>query len=798
MTNKLPPQSRGVSLSFLLSGIDLHCVQIDSEIEALTGYPADDFLSGVTRFDLIFHPDDRDICGQIFSHLPQPAPHTLTWRIIRNDGKVQILTGSYLKHPGTESGETVITLTLQSLLSLHDNIVERTVLKNFVAMLENTDDFIYFKDRNHVFTGASQTLVNITDPTEHWTDLIGKTDYEVFPREFADIYFTLEKKVFSGLLPVAQEIQPTLDVHGNKGWVDNRKYPIKDKNGNIVGLFGIARDITALQQAQDALQQEQTLSKALLDSLPGIFYLYSYPELRLELWNEQLKTMLGYKADEIKGRHVTDWHLPENKEAVLHAIEQVMRDGHSEVEATLVAKDGQLVPFWLTGVKLETQGRQYVLGIGIDITKRRTVETQLQASHDLLAKLSENAPGMIYQFKMSANGNFSIPYASDTIQEYYGVSAAEVRDDAKPLMNNVHLDDYDRVVASILKSARTMQTWHCEYRVNNGQRGMRWLSGTSRPEKLADGSIIWHGFISDITERKQTELRQQLTAKVFTHAHEGITITDAAGTIIDVNDTFTRITGFTREEAMGQNPRILKSGRHTPEFYAAMWQALISKGQWSGEIWNRHKNGEIYAVLLTISAVRDSEGHTQNFVALLTDITQMKAQEDKLIYMAHYDALTGLPNRTLLTDRLQQAMAQSQRRKQSMAVAYLDLDGFKAINDEHGHDVGDEFLVAISQRMKTALREVDTLARLGGDEFVAVLSDLERPQDCKPVLERLLLTASEPIILGGAVMQVSASIGVAIYPQDGETVEQLLRRADQAMYAAKQAGKNRYRLFGED
>lgn len=798
MTNKLPPQSHGVSLSFLFSGIDLRCVQIDSEIEALTGYPADDFLSGATSFDRIFHPDDRDICEQIFSHQPQPEPLTLTWRIIRKDGKGIILSGTHQKRPGTGSGETSITLTLHAPLSQHDNIVKKTALKNFVAMLENTNDYIYFKDRNHVFTGASQTLVNITDPTEHWTDLIGKTDYEVFPREFADIYFTLEKKVFSGSLPVAQDVQPYLDIHGKSGWVDNRKYPIKDKEGNIVGLFGIARDITALKQVQDALQQEQTLSKALLDSLPGIFYLYSYPELRLEMWNKQHETLLGYNSNEMKGRHVTDWHALESKEAVLQAIEQVMRDGQAEIEASLIAKDGRLVPFWLTGVKLETQGRRYLLGTGIDITKRRTVEAQLQASHDLLAKLSQNAPGVIYQFKMSADGNFSFPYASDAVQEYYGVSAEEVRDNALPLIKSVHPDDYDRVVASILESARTLQTWHCEYRVDISQRGMRWLSGTSRPEKLEDGSIVWYGFISDITERKKNELRQQLAASVFTHAHEGITITDAAGTIVEVNDTFTRITGYSREEALGQNPRILKSGRHEPEFYAGLWRDLVGNGKWAGEIWNRHKNGEIYAALLTISAVRDSDDNTQNYVALITDITQMKAQEQRLIYMAHYDALTGLPNRTLLTDRLQQAMAQSQRRKQSLAVAYLDLDGFKAINDEHGHDVGDEFLVTISERMKTALREVDTLARLGGDEFVAVLSDLERPQDCNPVLERLLLTASEPVVLGDAVMQVSASIGVAIYPQDGETVDQLLRCADQAMYAAKQAGRNRYRLFSED
>ncbi len=790
-----PPPSQSVTLLLLLSGTELHCVQIDGEIEALTGYPASELLSGANRFDTLIHPDDRDIREQIFSHLPQAEPLALTYRILQKNGRVKIISGICQKHPGKEAGETGIALTLQAPQIQRDNIVEKMMLKNFVAMLENSDDYIYFKDRNHVFTGASRTLVNITEPTEHWTDLIGKTDYEVFPREFADIYFTLEKKVFSGLLPVAQDIQPTMDVRGNKGWVDNRKYPIKDSHGNIVGLFGIARDITQLKQAQESLQQEQAFSRALLDSLPGIFYLYSYPELRLALWNRQHETLLGYDANEMKDRHITDWHTPEYIEAVLQAIEKVMQDGQSEIEAPLVTKDGRLVPFLLTGVKFEAQGRPFLLGTGIDITKRKQAETQLQASHDLLAKLSLNTPGMFYELKMSPDGQFSFPFVSDTVKEYFNATPEELRENAAKIFAGLHPDDHDKFVASFLESARTLQPRQLEYRVCNQQGGTRWVAGSSKPERQPDGNTVWYGFVSDITGRKQSEIRQQLAASVFTHAHEGITITDANGTIVEVNDTFTRITGYTREEATGKNPRILQSGRHDAEFYACLWQSLVENGHWSGEIWNRHKNGEIYAVLLTISAVHDSDGRTQNFVALLTDITQMKKHEQQLIYMAHYDALTSLPNRALLTDRLQQAMAQGQRRKQPLAVAYVDLDGFKAINDEHGHDVGDDFLVAISQRMKTVLREVDTLARLSGDEFVAVLADLEHSQDCKPVLERLLKATSEPIALRGAILQVSSSIGVVIYPQDGKEVDLLLRRADQAMYKAKQAGRNCYRLF---
>ena len=298
-----------------------------------------------------------------------------------------------------------------------------------------------------------------------------------------------------------------------------------------------------------------------------------------------------------------------------------------------------------------------------------------------------------------------------------------------------------------------------------------------------------------LAEREKSEGKLKLAASVFTHARESIAITDAAGAIIDVNDTFTVATGYSREEALGQNPRILKSGRQPPEFYADMWKALLEEGCWYGEVWNRRKNGEVYAEMKTISAVCDADKNITHYIGMGTDITQMKSHQDQLERIAHYDILTNLPNRSLLSDRLSQAMLQCRRRKQSLAVVFLDLDHFKDVNDAHGHEVGDELLIALSARMKEALREGDSLARFGGDEFVAVLADLINVEDCEPVLERLLLAASEPVTVGDQVLNVSASLGVTFYPQDSVDADQLLRHADQAMYAAKQAGKNRYHLF---
>jgi diguanylate cyclase (GGDEF)-like protein/PAS domain S-box-containing protein len=303
------------------------------------------------------------------------------------------------------------------------------------------------------------------------------------------------------------------------------------------------------------------------------------------------------------------------------------------------------------------------------------------------------------------------------------------------------------------------------------------------------------GINTDITDLKLYEDKLNLAASVFTHAQEGIMVTDTKACILEVNDAFIKMTGYSREELITQNPRMLKSGRQPLTFYANMWKELNVTGKWTGELWNRRKDGEIFAVLKNISAVYDEHGITTKYVAMSTDITLMKEHQGQLERNTHFDVLTNLPNRVLLADRLSQAMLQCNRHEKSLAVVFLDLDGFKGVNDAYGHSVGDELLIALSARMKEALREGDSLARIGGDEFVAVLTDLTTVEDCEPVLERLLLAASEPTKVGSVVLNVSASIGVTLYPQDKVNADQLVRHADQAMYVAKQSGKNHYHLF---
>ncbi|MDI1246710.1 MAG: EAL domain-containing protein [Rhodoferax sp.] len=575
-------------------------------------------------------------------------------------------------------------------------------------------------------------------------------------------------------------------------------------------LVGLSIAFYSRQMAlmkQRALSEQSAQAERLLRINAAVFVASSEAivvtdsEANILSVNAAFTRIMGYSEQEVLGRNPRLWSSGQYDRAFYVGLwEQLNQTGMWRGELVNRRKDGSLFDAHLAiSVSQDKQSslRRYV-GVISDITEKKQAREAREEVLNRFKKIASRVPGVLYQFRMRPDGTGSFPFVSEDISGLYRqrVSAADAQQDAGPVFALIHPDDRDGVMASIQQSAQQLTLWEQEYRIRFEDGIERWLHASAMPEREVDGAVLWYGYISDMTQRKLAEDKLMLAASVFGTAREGIMITDTAGAIIDVNQAFSLITGYGHDEVIGQNPRILKLGRQDKAFYGAMWRDLHDKGHWYGDVWNCRKNGDIYAEMLTISTVHDAHGKPRHYVAIFSDVTEAKQHEQQLQHIAHYDALTNLPNRVLLADRLSQSMLHCQRRGLKLAVLFLDLDGFKAINDNFGHDAGDHLLMVLANRMKLTLREGDTLARIGGDEFVAVLVDVANDTELLPTLSRLLGAVAEPMAFNDASLQVTASLGVTFYPQEFDIdADQLQRQADQAMYQAKLLGKNRFCVF---
>jgi len=382
-----------------------------------------------------------------------------------------------------------------------------------------------------------------------------------------------------------------------------------------------------------------------------------------------------------------------------------------------------------------------------------------------------------------------------------GLTRQDIKNDVNDWESLIHPSDKDRVLKGIQEGITSGDGYISEFRMMHANGRWVWIQGAGAVveyNELTHEPIRLCGTHQDITDRKEAQEKLQLSSRVFSDTHEGITITDDKMNIIDVNPAFCDITGYSREEVLGRNPRILSSGKQSPEFYQDMWQHINEQGHWQGEMWNRKKDGELYAELLTISALKDELENVVNYVGIFTDITSSKKQQEQLSLMAHYDVLTGLPNRALFTDRFTQAIAHSKRTEHQLAVCFLDLDNFKPVNDNYGHEAGDQLLIEVAKRITANIREEDTVSRQGGDEFALLLNDIESFAQCEQTLQRIHYALAKPFLIDDTPHKITASSGVTLYPRDDSDIDTLLRHADQAMYQAKLEGKHRYHLFNPE
>ena len=388
-----------------------------------------------------------------------------------------------------------------------------------------------------------------------------------------------------------------------------------------------------------------------------------------------------------------------------------------------------------------------------------------------------------------------ITYINHASRHVLGLSPEECI--GLPIWQLIHPEDRDQSRIAINSwLSQGIRSASFENRLVNESGHIHYMLWSCTLRRAANGAVTEFSCIGrDTSERRKTEEELRIAAMVYQDSSEAMMVTDAANEILAVNPAFETITGYSANEAIGKNPNIMKSGRHGKDIYQALWQALNTVGYWQGEMWNRRKNGELFAALITINTTFHSDGSVHRRVLLFSDITAKKQSEEMLWWQANFDALTGLPNRNLFRDHLSQELRKAKRTSAPLALMFLDLDGFKYVNDTLGHDMGDVLLKAAADRLNSCIRESDAVARLGGDEFTVILSELQDTGSVERVAGAILSKLATPFCLGDEIVYVSASIGITLYPEDGTEIEDLLKNADQAMYAAKQEGRNRYHYF---
>lgn len=555
-------------------------------------------------------------------------------------------------------------------------------------------------------------------------------------------------------------------------------------------LYAAARDITQRKAMENALQQSEENYRELFEGVKEIKLVIDPENGDIINANESASQFYGYSSTQLCTMKISDINIlsPEEIEAEMDSAHSGNRN-HFYFKHRL--SNGEIRDVEVHSGPVTYNGKTLLYSIIHDVTDRVRAERELELERSRLNVLIESIPDLIW-FK-DPEGVYL--HCNSRFENFFGAKQSDIIGKTdydfveKPLADFFRENDRKAIAAGIPCVNEEKVT----FALDGHEEDLETIKTVVKDEQ---GELIGVlGIGRDITLRKAHEEKMQLFANIYSSTHDGIIVCNAKEKILDVNPAFTEIVGYSRNEVLGRTPRFLSSGRQSKKFYAQMWEQIENAGFWKGEVWNRNKYGEFYAVQINISVIKNSEGAVTHYVGIFSDITSLKTHEEALEYMAHYDALTSLPNRTLLGDRLIMAISRAKRNRSLMAVCFIDLDGFKPINDLYGHKAGDNVLISIAQRLREEVRGDDTVARIGGDEFVVLLNDLDGIHNLEMILDRFLVSIKSPYVIAQNSVQVSASIGVALTSSGDIEADILLRRADQAMYVAKQMGRDQYHIF---
>ena len=535
----------------------------------------------------------------------------------------------------------------------------------------------------------------------------------------------------------------------------------------------------------------------------------------ITVFNRAAERMLGFSAEEMIGKQSPSlFHLEE--EVVARAaefgaelgiemapgfdvfVERARRGLPNEFEWSYVRKDGGIVPVLLSVTVLYDPAGKVTgyLGVAVDISGRKASEAAVIDGRELLNQAQRIAKVGSWSLDLIAN---RLEW-SDEIFRLFEIDPKRFGASYEAFLEAIHPEDRDKVNQAYTDSLANRQPYSIIHRLLFKDGRVKWVE--ERCETLFDEGgkpLLSRGTVQDITKQYEADEAVRLYASVFEHSGEAMLITDAENRIIALNHAFTEQTGYELDDLLGRNPRVLASGRTSPETYQTMWAELSDLGFWQGELCDRRKSGEFYPKWTAISAVRNEAREVTHYIASFTDISERKAAEERMHRLAHHDPLTGLFNRFSLEDRLEQSLAVARREGDQLAVLFLDMDRFKIINDTVGHHAGDALLIQVAARLRESVRESDIVARLGGDEFVVVLTGLrDGMQSAAQVAAKLLDALGDPYEVEGTSLHSSPSIGIALFPADGEDAETLMKSADTAMYHVKETGRNGSQFFTAD
>ncbi len=736
---------------------------VSDGVQALLGYPAADFLSGQRALPSLIHPDDRDVADPLFSLARPGGEGDCNLRVRQASGRILCVKGVYLRE-ATADG-VVLELQLQDAKSLPRTMPEARTSPMFAAMMENTDDYIYFKDRNHVFTGASQTLVALCSPATHWTDLLGQTDYDVFPEEFADIYYRLEKQVFAGLA-VAREVQKTLGKDGQAGWVDNRKYPIRDASGVLIGLYGIARDITAVKQKEVELEASERRWKFAVEGSGDGLWDWNVPASTVFL-SKRWKEMLGFTEAEI-GSSLEEWSKRIHPDDLARVMAEVQAHlaGTSPTyscEHRVLCKDGSWK--WILDrgrvIERDAAGKPLrMIGTQSDITESKQAEAVVQQNQvaaermrrALLSTLEDEKRAQTAVRERETRYGAMVNSISDAIisadsagqiigwnngaESIFGYPESEIL--GQPLMLLLPARHHDRHTAGMARVAAGGPHHIIGTTVEvEGRRkdGTEFPLNLSLSEWQIGGRKFFTAIIRDITEHRARDARLRKLSAIIEQAPLSVIITDLNGTIEYVNPRFCLVTGYTPAEVLGRNPRMLKSGETPPEAYRTMWETLRRGEVWTGELRNRAKSGELYLETAVIAPVVNEQGRATHYVALKDDITAKKRHEAELTAkLAREHELSEMKTRFISVT--------SHEFRTPMAAAMGSVEILANHLDRLAPDKRRELLDRITSslhRMTEMLDEILLLNRMDANRVAVRLTSVDLRQFTQNVLEEIRL-----------------------------------------------------------